>query len=203
MRVQNKLQTTTTQLLDSLNDPSNQDVWVDLDARFRGIIEGVARRLGLRPEDAADVAQETLTSFVRDYRRGSYNRGQGRLRTWLMSIARHRAIDMLRQSDRDPNACADSALLEVPSESQVQAIWDMEEERAIFDAAFLELRRTTHSDAVTLRMFELTAVQGMSSEAAAVECKSTPEQARKAKHRITNQLREIVNQMTAAYQEDQ
>jgi len=195
--------TTTTQLLDSLHDETNQEVWVDLDVRYRPIIEGVARKLGLRHEDAADVAQETLSSFVRDYRRGMYERGKGRLRTWLMSIARHRAIDLLRTQDRVPVAGADTALDNLPSESSVVVLWEAEEERAIFDAALLELRRTTRADADTLRMFELAALRGMPSEAVATECGCSAEQVRKAKHRLTNQLRDIVEQITSAYHTDQ
>ncbi len=193
---------TTTQLLDSLMDESNQDVWVGLDARYRPILEGVARRLGLPPEDAADVAQETLTRFVRDYRLGKYERGKGRLRTWIMSIARHRSIDLLRAHARSQAQQLGTTMRGEPSEEAVQSAWEAEEERVVFQAAHRELRETSKADPETLRAFELTAVQGLSTEAAATECNMTPEQVRVARHRVTKQLEGIVARMVDAYRTD-
>lgn len=194
--------TTTTELLDSLKDEQNQDVWSGFDARFRPIIEGVARRLGLPPEDAADIAQETLTVFVRDYRRGLYERGKGRLRTWIISIARHRAIDLLRARGRAPDTRRDSGFANIPSEDAVRQAWEAEEEHAILSAAYEELRQTTKADPTTLRLFELIALQGLSTEAAASECGVSPENARLAKHRMTTRLREIVDRITSVFTTD-
>src|SRR5690348_2881849 len=111
--------TTTTQLLDSLSDESNREVWAGFDTRYRPILEGVARRLGLPPEDAADVAQETLARFARDYRLGKYERGKGRLRTWILSIARARSIDLLRAKSRSNAQQGGTELSEEPSEEAV------------------------------------------------------------------------------------
>jgi len=193
---------TTTQLLDSLKDESNHEVWAGLDARYRPILEGVARRLGLPPEDAADVAQETLARFVRDYRLGRYERGKGRLGTWIMSIARHRAIDLIRAHSRSAARHLDTAMMGEPSEEAVQSAWESEEERAIYQEAHRELRETTKADPATLRAFELTAVQGLSTQAAAAECGMTTEHVRVARHRITKRLEEIVARMTDAYRTD-
>jgi DNA-directed RNA polymerase specialized sigma24 family protein len=121
---------TSTQLLDSLKDESNQEVWAGLDARYRPILEGVTRRLGLLTEDAADVAQETLTRFVRDYRLGKYERGKGRLRTWIMTIARHRSIDLLRAHSRSLVRHGDTAMGVEPSEEAVQSAWESASARA-------------------------------------------------------------------------
>jgi RNA polymerase sigma-70 factor (ECF subfamily) len=194
---------TTTQLLDSLQDESNQEVWVGFDARYRPIVEGVARRLGLACEDAADVAQETLAVFVRDYRRGLYERGKGRLRAWILTIARNRAIDLLRSRDKLSPAAGDSVLLDLPSEADTLSAWQLEEERVILDGAYHELCRTTRSEPTNLRVFELTALQGLSSEAAAAEMGLTVEQVRLAKHRVMNRLRSIVERLTDAYHTDQ
>ena len=48
--------TTTTVLLEGLLDSGNEAVWREFDARYRPIIVGFARTLGLDPDDAADVA---------------------------------------------------------------------------------------------------------------------------------------------------
>src|SRR5262249_475580 len=90
--------TTTTLLLESLKDPGNQSVWREFDGRYRSIIIGFARNLGLNEEDAHEVAQQTLTEFVRDFSNGKYKRDRGRLRSWIIGIAQHRIADLCRHN---------------------------------------------------------------------------------------------------------
>ena len=87
---------TTTALLDDLADPANEAVWHDFDARYRPVLVGFGRRLGLGAEDAADAAQDALARFVRSYREGRYDRGRGRLSSWIIGIARNCIVDQMR-----------------------------------------------------------------------------------------------------------
>ena len=198
--------TTTTLLLDSLKDESNERVWVGFEGRYRPILQGVARRLGLPVEDAADVAQQTLFEFVRDYRLGKYKRGQGRLRTWILSIARNRSIDLLRARGRERRHAADTESITESNEPTLDAAesaWNMEEERTIYRQAYAELMQNSKTEPHTARVFQLIAERGMSSEAAAHECGVTVEQARLANHRMTRRLQEIVGRITQAYEHDE
>ncbi len=194
--------TTTTLLLDSLKDESNQVVWIGFDGRYRPILHGVARRLGLSTEDAADVAQQTLFEFVRDYRLGKYVRGQGRLRTWILSIARHRAIDMLRARRREV-ASGDSDLADADLVTATEAAWDLEAERAIYRQAYGELMANSKTEPGTAELYKLIAERGMSNDAAARECGVSVEQARLANHRMTRRLQAIVAKLTASFETDQ
>ena len=65
---------TTSALLEGLLEPSQEEAWREFDARFRPVILGFGRKLGLREPDAADAAQETLMRFLVDYRAGKYAR---------------------------------------------------------------------------------------------------------------------------------
>jgi len=86
----------TTVMLDGLKDPGNDLIWSQFDARYRPLLEAVAKRLGLRTEESVDCAQQTMMDFAIAYRAGKYMRGRGNLRSFLLSIARHRAVDILR-----------------------------------------------------------------------------------------------------------
>ena len=86
--------------------------------------EDVAKAAVAAPEDAADVAQETLTDFLRDYRAGKYDRRRGRLRSWISGIARHRVLDTLRQRARNQATRGESAFDELPDDARLTAIWD-------------------------------------------------------------------------------
>ena len=87
---------TTTHLLEGLFDPAADSVWQEFDRRYRPIIVGLARKMGLADEDAADVAQETLVRFIKAYRAGQYHREKGRLRSWIIGIAIYRIADARR-----------------------------------------------------------------------------------------------------------
>jgi len=63
-------------------------------ARYGGLIFTLALRIVGDPELAREVLQDT---FLRCWERAdTYDAERGRVAGWLMSIARHRAIDLLR-----------------------------------------------------------------------------------------------------------
>ncbi|MCX5691472.1 MAG: RNA polymerase sigma factor [Planctomycetota bacterium] len=208
---QRHAQTTTTMLLDSLKDPGNTAVWEEFDARYRPILNGFVRKMGLSQEDAADVAQQALTEFVRDYRSGQYQRGKGRLSSWLISIARNRAIDLQRGQGRRREWRGESAFEQLPSSASSaslqdsggdDAVWDAERKQAILALALTKLREHSRTSENTIKAFELVAIRGVPSEAAARECGMSVDDVYVAKNRVTKQLREIVAQLTQVYEED-
>ncbi len=175
--MQHSTSVTTTHLLEGLLDPTNDEVWCTFDARFRPIIIAVARYLGLGTEDAEDVAQQTLLDVVRDYRRGKYVRGQGRLRWWILGIARHRVMDMHRRRFRRLDQRGDAALVNLPDDAQsdarLSAVWDAEQERAILQQAMSELRESSRFEPQTLLAFEMVARCGAKADFVAAECGMT------------------------------
>ncbi len=194
-------ETTTTLLLEALHDPGNEPVWRAFDARYRPILTGLARRLGLQDEDAADVAQETLAQFVHDYRAGKYDRSKGRLSSWIIAIARNRVLDLLRARGRQRGWRGDSALADLPDEEQLTRIWDAERERLIFEQALAELRDKTHVSPTTLRAFERFALEGAPAETVARECDLTVAEVYRVKNRLSKRLREIVSRLNGVYAE--
>ena len=68
---------TTTALLNNLHDEHNDAAWREFDDRYRPILLGFSRRLGLPDADAVDVAQETMIQFIKEYREGKYDRERG------------------------------------------------------------------------------------------------------------------------------
>lgn len=199
--VPNHIQTTTTQLLDGLRDSQNREVWTEFDQRYRPVIFAVALRMGLKPEDAGDVAQQTLTDFVRDYQRGKYDRSRGRLRTWLKAIARNRSIDVLRLSPPQRGANLGDAAMQLPDPHEIDALWEQEEQRAILAEAMRRLE-TTGLDEKTIRAFDLVFVQKMPAEEAAVACGLSIESVHQARTRVVRRLAGIVHEITKAYDED-
>ena len=95
---------TSTTLLDGLKDQGNAPVWSEFCTRYRPVIVAFARRLGMSEDDAQDAAQEALITFAAAYREGKYSRDKGRLRSWLLTLAKDKPFTFLDHAIR----CGDS-----------------------------------------------------------------------------------------------
>lgn len=191
---------TTSTMLASLREADNDQAWQGFDARYRPILIGVARRVGLSEEDAAEVAQQALAEFARDYRLGKYERGRGRLSSWLIGIAQHRALDCLRRRKVRKEARGVSAMVDIPCEREhLSAAWEVERQHAILQEALTVLRSTSRTNPESIRAFELVALRGVPARQAADECGMSVDDVYVAKNRVTNRLRDIVRELTDAY----
>jgi RNA polymerase sigma-70 factor, ECF subfamily len=193
---------TSTLLLDQLKDPAQQAAWAGLDARYRRMLIAFARSLGMTEADAEDVAQWTLAEFARSYQAGGYERGRGRLRSWITGIARNRAAMIRRAHARRRIQHGESAIDIMTDESSLTRIWEQEQEREVFRRAMEMLQQSSKFSPTTLKVFDLVAVRGQSAEQASVECGITVDEVYVAKSRLTRRLRELVQQVAQAYEED-
>lgn len=190
---------TTTLLLQRLYDPEDQAVWEEFDARYRPILIGVGIQLGLNPEEASESAQETLVQFLKDYREKKYISENGRLRSWLMGICRHRIMDAHRRNARGAGGRGDSVISKLPDDRAMTVTWDREQQRAIFNRAFHILREGGRIADRTIQVFELVVIKGVPVGTVADISGVEVAEVYRIKNRVTAKLREIVEQLTKAY----
>ncbi|MCG8406340.1 MAG: RNA polymerase sigma factor [Phycisphaerales bacterium] len=191
---------TTTALLAGLFDPDNHAVWEEFHSRYRPIILAVARRLGLSEQDAADVAQETLVKFLQEYRAGKYDRDRGRLRTWIVSIAKFRVADLYRAKARQRERRGESAFEELPEEDHLNKMWDEECRHEILRRGFQELRESTKLDDRTIEVFKRLSIDQRKPADVAEEQSMSLDAVYKAKRRCLEQLRVILQRLNDAYE---
>lgn len=187
-------------MLDGLHDPANDAVWLEFDDRYRPILIGVARRLGLGEADAADVAQETLVRFVAAYRQGKYDRDRGRLGAWLTGIARHCAAELRdrRAARREQRGL--SAIDHLPDEPATMAAWDAACQAEVLRRAMERLRAESRAEDRTIRAFERVAFEHESPAEVAHAMGMTANDVYLAKHRCLKRLREIVASLSVSYE---
>ncbi len=186
---------TTSALLAGLFDSENREVWQEFDLRYRPMICAFARRLGLSEADAEDVAQETMGRFVREYRAGRYDRQRGRLRSWIIAIVKFRVADLQRKRNARCERRGESALVLLSAGDELTALWEAERKRTILEQAISELRGQSKITEKTLRAFEQYVVQERPVDEVARALGLTPHDVYKAKHRVTDRLREIVGRL--------
>jgi RNA polymerase sigma-70 factor (ECF subfamily) len=193
---------TTTELLDGLHEQGNQSAWNEFDRRYRPVLFAFLRRMGVNEIDADDVAQETLACFLRDYRANKYDRRQGRLRTWLIGIARCRLADLRRAAGRQRAWRGDSAIRGLPDDEDPEAVWEEEQRRVIFEQALAELRQTARFRERTLEAFDRVVLRHEPIDVVSAELDLTPQEIYNAKNRVVARLRDIAARYDETHPDD-
>ncbi|MBL9119988.1 MAG: sigma-70 family RNA polymerase sigma factor [Phycisphaerae bacterium] len=186
---------TTVELLGRLRSGGSESDWADLDRRYRPLAVAVARKLGLTQEDAEDVAQQAMLEFYAGWQKGEYDPSRGRLRVWLISIVRHRAIDLMRRVRLRQDWRGDSAVGVAVDDAELEGAWDAEWRRAVLAEAIVRLRTTSRAEPKTLDAFDRFALQGVPGEIVAAEIGIALEEIYRIKSRMLKRLREIIGEV--------
>lgn len=161
----------------------------------------LARKAGLHEADAEDVAQETLTDVFKGYKEGRYERSKGRLRAWLIGIAKFKIVDAKRRGARGGETLKTSLLT-----SEGDEVWGEEFERevraGVLVEALAQLRTSGKVEARNLNAFELVALRGVPVAQVAESMGMTAQEVYLAKSRCLERVRGIVEQLQAAYEAD-
>jgi len=137
----------------TLYDRYNGDVW-----RF------VARLLGPRRTDVADVVQETFLAAARSARQ--FNPAQGTLWAWLTGIAHHRVCQFWRQANRQSKlrelAEAGTAELQrwLESTEPLPADWQQAERVDLLRATLAEIS-ADYAELLTAKYLDDTSLQDL------------------------------------------
>lgn len=98
--------------------------------RHGGVAYSLAYRMCGRKQAAEDVVQEAFLSAWR--RASSYDPARGSLRTWLLGIVHHRAVDALRRSGNDGRRRVDIPVEEMDFDAEVSVDAEViERDRAV------------------------------------------------------------------------
>jgi len=185
---------TTTLLLERLRNGIDEGAWIEFDQRFRGVILATALRLRLSRQDAEEAAQETMLQAFRDYQLGKYDRGRGRLSSWIIGIAHHRITDLRRRGVQSRPAEEG----EDQSRNEVMQAFEFALERQIYEQAWAWIRESLGVRDLAIRVFELTALRGVPAAEVARQCGISVDQVYVTRSRTAARLREAVERFDRA-----
>jgi RNA polymerase sigma factor (sigma-70 family) len=198
-------------MLHTLRDERDGQGWQDFHARYWPVLVGLGVHLGLREADAQDAAQTTLLDFVKELRAGRYERGKGRLRAFILGIARNRIRTLRRESRKaglrhtlqendapiDAHHASDGA--DEPSDEALQQAWETQRDAAMLGEALQQLRASPKLAPSTLEAFELVTLRGVPVSEAARQTGLSCDEVYLAKHRCAKRLRELIEQVRLAW----
>ncbi len=139
-------------LLSRLKRWDDSESWRQFFDQYGRLIHSVALKAGLNDTEAQDVVQETLIVVAKKLPEFQYDPKLGSFKSWLLQITRHRvdkqfkkrlpvAAHPSRQDAPDPSTqTATWARLADPKGCQLDAVWDAEWEKNLWDLALARVK---------------------------------------------------------------
>lgn len=166
--------------------------WQRMVQIYGPLVYNWARRTGLQPQDAADVAQETFAAVSTRLSRFDPQQAGATFRGWLWTITRNKAADFVRARDAQPRARGGSdparefAGLFSPSGSTNNNSGDADQ-REVVRRALAILRN--HFEKTTWQAFWRTVIDDCRPEDVAEELGVSKWTIYKARSRVLQRLR--------------
>lgn len=186
--------TTRTSLLLRLRNAQDQLAWDQFVGLYAPLVYAFARRKGLQDADAADIAQDVLTSVAQQMRQWQYTSEKGTFRGWLFTIARNRLKNWLANTARRMDGTGGDDNHETiharPDSVPDSSDWDAEYARHVFHWAAELVRQQVSPQ--TWSAFEITAIEGRSGTDAAASLNMSVGAVYLARSRVMSRLKELV-----------
>jgi RNA polymerase sigma-70 factor (ECF subfamily) len=185
---------TRASLIVRLKGRADQEAWREFVEIYRPVICRLARRKGLQPADADDLAQQVLSAVAAAVDRWDPDPERGRFRSWLNRIAHNLIVNALTRQAPD-RAAGDTAARDLldrqpAAEGPDSELLRTEARREIFHWAARQIRPEFQAD--TWDAFWLTAVEGRPPAEVAAALGKKPGAVYAARGRVMRRLKETV-----------
>ena len=197
-----ELPETRDSLLLQIQSQENREAWEEFVEIYRPVVYGVAVSRGLQHADALDLVQTVFVSVANSIARWERSNEKTRFRHWLLRVAKNATINAVTRRPPDqamggdgiPQDLIEQVRYDSPSEQEL----DLEYRRQLYVRAAEQVR--TRVSESNWAAFQLTAIDGVSIEAAAQELGKSVGAIYAARSRIMKQLAMIVSQLEESYQ---
>jgi RNA polymerase sigma-70 factor (ECF subfamily) len=186
---------TRASLLGRLRNWDDAESWEEFTRIYWQLIYNVARGAGLPDPDARDVVQETLLGVAKKVHEFKSNPELGTFRSWLLNLTRWRIADHFRHlppaaptgGGEDKREDRTPTVERVPDEAEIEALWDIEWKKNLFETAVTRLSRRINPKHA--QIFELYSVRQWPASKVARELGVRVIQVYLVHHRLTGQLK--------------
>lgn len=163
--------TTRESLILRISDPADADAWEEFVATYRPAVYRIATLKGLQHADALDLVQVVFVAIAGSIDRWKKSSPSTPFRHWLARVAKNATLNALtrRAPFQPPGGSAMVSLLqEVPAaDAETREMVELEYRRELFRRAAQQVQMDVNTD--TWKAFQLTAIDGLTSEMAARE----------------------------------
>ena len=174
---------------------TEQAAWEKFFPWCDGTIRRFAMRFRHRGVDPDECAQETWVDLMRRLPRFEHDHTRGRFSSWLYTVVRNKAHDLLRTRLRRPAAPLAEAPVVASKDSSPDRAVQLEEERSVVRDALSRLRE--RSSEQSYQVLQLRFVEGLCAKEVADALGLSPEQVWVREHRIKRKLRDLLVESVA------
>lgn len=179
---------TRSSLLSRLKNASDAAAWQSFVDNYGRLIFQVCLRTGLQRQEAEEVVQETIAAVSQAMPKFTYDRSKGSFKGWLARVTRNHIADFLTKKSRD------AARREEMPEEQLHAAagagpaddlgetWESEWRQHILDRALRRVQEVV--SARNIQIFQLSAVQGWTTDEIAKSLSISRARVYLARHRV-------------------
>jgi len=187
---------TRASLILRLQDAEDLAAWNEFASIYGPVIFNVATSRGFQAADADNLVQEVFMAVAGAVSNWLERDDRSSFRAWLLRISRNAAVDMITQKatrslGRDGSE-AQIHLANLPAPPHLSSALDLEYERIVFKWASARVRESVAEH--TWQAFWLTAIEGLSVEAAAAKLDTRPGNIYFARSRVMARIKELVQQ---------
>lgn len=195
---------TRRSLLSRLRNLDDQESWRSFFEIYWQMLYNVARKSGLDDAAAQDVVQDTVIGVAKAMPDFQYDPSRGSFKQWVLCIVRRRILDHLRRAYRQPPRAEIS--LEILEEdkiqadaliddngSRIEAAWDSEWERTVFEAALAKVRQTIQPH--YFQVFDYGVLKGWPASKVAATLGISTARVYLAKHRVAKAMKQAVREI--------
>jgi RNA polymerase sigma-70 factor, ECF subfamily len=171
------------------DSPARELAWTEFYQRYAPIISHFARKVGVRPQDVADVIQEVMLGFFSASPKFVYDPSRGRFRGYLKTC-----VWRVFQENLGKRLRIDGRSVEQidPSELRIDASWNdaWENEKLQQALGIVRERYLSRPDKLkTFRAFEMYAVLDLTAEEVARDLQISIDGVYQAKSRVSKAIR--------------
>lgn len=184
---------TSTSLLEGLRDRKDELHWGEFHRRYTPPLTAMIRRTGFHENDAADIAQECLIAFAESYHAGNYDPSRGKLRSFLVGIAKNKIRDHRRRLFKGMLLVGEQDALEAaggPAKNdELESVWDQEWRSHLLRVCLDQVR--LHFEPKSMQIFDRHTLAGEDAAALAEEFGVSRNHVFKIKSRVLEKMREL------------
>jgi RNA polymerase sigma-70 factor (ECF subfamily) len=192
---------TRASLLGRLKDWQDEESWREFFNIYRQLIFSFAIKSGLTEAEAEDVVQETVISVAKTIKDFEYDPERCRFKSWLRHLTQKRIADCFRKRPREQllprtgsgDTARTTAIERVPSEDNLESIWEEEWQKRLLDAAIERVK--TQVSAEQYQMFDFYVLKKMPARKVTAALGTSVGQLYLAKHRISKLIKKEVRRL--------
>lgn len=194
---------TNLSLIRRAANPRDETAWRELEAIYRPVILHMARRAGLSPEAAEDLAQQVFLNVFKAIDRWQPQPGGPAFRNWLGRVTRNAILNALSRRPHDPGVGGSSLLQQLqqlPADHNPHAHLDTELRRAGIRAAAAAIQPEFSPQ--TWNLFWQTTIDGLSVQQAANASNCSPGAVYSARSRVLARLKRQLQHLSDLWETD-